>query len=123
MHPFQLLDPERLSHYRQSLYHTIATLNQTIMSFNECYETEFQHWSDRPDIELNEVGPLCKRLEEQLVKMKCFLADVKNYAESGDFISNVNIGSSLRPAMPQLELDDLNNELEALKYHIELTAS
>lgn len=116
---YEELDPERLVAHKKSLGNTLGTLRQIIDTFSSCYKEEFKNWADRPAVNINDIGPLCKQLDEQLNKVLGFLDQVKGFNSSVEYIENVDLNATLAPAIPQTEAYELSERLKTLREQIE----
>jgi len=121
-HPsYEELDNERLVGHKKTLTNTLGTLGQIIGTFSGCYNEEFRNWAHRPAVDINDIGPLCKQLDEQLSKVLTFLEKVKEFNSSVDYIENVDLNRKLMPVFPQTEIHELSERLRTLREQVEFT--
>ncbi|XP_063690684.1 uncharacterized protein LOC134823219 [Bolinopsis microptera] len=121
-HPsYEELDSERLVGHKKTLTNTLGTLSQIIGTFSGCYNEEFKHWAHRPAVDINDIGPLCKQLDEQLSKVLKFLENVKEFNSSVDYIESVDLNQKLIPVLPQTDIHELSERLRTLREQVEFT--
>jgi len=118
-HEFEEIDPKRIEGSRRALGHTISTLNQLIASFDQSYNNDFKAWTDRPEMTLNEVGPLCKKVDEEISKVLEYLGSVRSLNESMAQISDLDLNARMNEPLLGPDLQDLGDSLRTLQVSLE----
>eukprot|EP00116_Pleurobrachia_bachei_P006346 sb/3466608/ len=101
---YEELEPERVDAHRRTLRNTMGTLTQIIGTFGTCYTEDFKQWNDRPQIRLNDIGPLSKQLDHQLTKVLDLLDKVQGFNTNVEYIQSLEMNKDLGPVLTQRPL-------------------